>query len=431
MQTKNGTDRPVHIPRSVAHANAGNRSHTKEENPLNSPNATFEHLRTLRIDQNGSLVAPGWLTDAFTQFAAGKISEDQLREVQDKAIREVVGKQEAIGLPIVSDGEFRRRNFQESFSNAVSGYDVPVGMDRAVARFEPNAPLNRTEQNFQGVGPAVITRRRTLEKLKLVRNVIAEEYRFSSSVAKAPVKVSLIGPDRISQRFSWEESREVYRDIEEFIADVVAIERQMIQELVDAGCRYVHMDAPGFTAYVDERSLERMRSRGEDPDKNLARAIKAENDVIRGFPGVTFALHICRGNPRGSDPKTGKILPQWHREGHYDAIAERLFSGLDHHRLLLEYDSERAGDFTPLRFVPKGKIAVLGLVTTKVAELESKDDLKRRIDDATRYLPLDQLALSPQCGFSSGVGAIQLAEADQWRKFERIIETAREVWKLN
>ena len=189
---------------------------------MNSPNATFEHLRTLRIDQNGSLVAPGWLTDAFTQFAAGKISEDQLREVQDKAIREVVGKQEAIGLPIVSDGEFRRRNFKESFSNAVSGNDVPVGMDRAVARFEPNAPLNRTEQNFQGVGPAVITRRRTLEKLKLVRNVIAEEYRFSSSVAKAPVKVSLIGPDRISQRFSWEESREVYRDIEEFIADVVA-----------------------------------------------------------------------------------------------------------------------------------------------------------------------------------------------------------------
>lgn len=394
-------------------------------------NAAFERMRTLRVDQNGSLVAPGWLAEAFTAYASGAIAEDRLREAQDKAIREVIAKQDAIGLPVVSDGEFRRRNFQESFSNAVSGFDVPAGMDRLVARLEPNAPLNRTEQNFQAAGPAVVTRRRAVERLKLVRNVIAEEYRFAASVAKAPVKVSLIGPDRISQRFSWEESREVYRDVEEFIADVVAIERRMIQELVDAGCRYVHMDAPGFTAYVDERSLERMRARGEDPDKNLARAIKAENDVIRGFDGVTFALHICRGNPRGSDPKTGKILPQWHREGHYDAIAERLFSGLDHHRLMLEYDSERAGDFTPLRFVPKGKIAVLGLVTTKVADLESKDALKRRIDDAARHLPLEQLALSPQCGFSSGVGAIQISEAEQWRKFERILETAREVWNTH
>ena len=188
------------------------------------------------------------------------------------------------------------------------------------------------------------------------------------------------------------------------------------------------MDAPGFTAYVDKVSLERMRSRGEDPAKNLERAIKAENDVIRGFDGVTFALHICRGNPRGSDSKTGKILPQWHREGHYDAIAEQLFGGLDHHRLMLEYDSDRAGDFTPLRFVRRDKIAVLGLVTTKVADLESKDELKRGIDEAARHLPLDQLALSPQCGFSSGVGAIQLAEDEQWRKFERILETAREVW---
>jgi 5-methyltetrahydropteroyltriglutamate--homocysteine methyltransferase len=188
------------------------------------------------------------------------------------------------------------------------------------------------------------------------------------------------------------------------------------------------MDAPGFTAYVDQVSLERMRARGEDPDKNLERGIQAENDVIAGFEGVTFGLHICRGNPRGVDQATGKVMPQWHREGHYDSIAERLFSGLKHHRLLLEYDSERAGDFTPLRFVPRGKIAVLGLVTTKSAELESVETLKRRIDDAARHLPLEQLALSPQCGFSSGVDAVQLSEDAQWRKFERILETARDVW---
>ena len=171
-----------------------------------------------------------------------------------------------------------------------------------------------------------------------------------------------------------------------------------------------------------------MRARGEDPDKTLERGIKAENDVIAGFEGITFGLHICRGNPRGFDPATGKVMPQWHREGSYDNIAERLFSGLTHQRLLLEYDSERAGDFTPLRFVPKDKIAVLGVVTTKSADLESVDALKRRIDDASRYLPLDQLALSPQCGLSSGVGGIQLSEDEQWRKFERILETARSVW---
>jgi 5-methyltetrahydropteroyltriglutamate--homocysteine methyltransferase len=267
-----------------------------------------------------------------------------------------------------------------------------------------------------------------VQRLQLKRNVVLEEYRFAAAAATQPVKVSLIGPDRIVQRFAWERSQAIYPDIDAFVADVVAIQRQMITELVGAGCRYIHMDAPGFTAYVDQVSLERMRARGEDPDKNLERGIRAENDVIAGFEGVTFGLHICRGNPRGADPATGKVMPQWHREGHYDGIAERLFSGLKHQRLLLEYDSERAGDFTPLRFVPKDKIAVLGVVTTKSAELEPVDALKRRIDDAARHLPLEQLALSPQCGFSSGVGGVQLNEDDQWRKFERILETARAVW---
>ncbi len=387
-------------------------------------------LHRLRADHNGSLVAPVWLKAAFAHYAEGAISDAALRDTQDRAITDAISKQEAIGLPVVSDGEFRRRNFQESFSAAVSGFDVPAGKERSVERLEPNAPLRRTEQDFQAAGPALLTRRPAFERLKLVRNVIAEEYRFSATIASRPVKVSLIGPDRISQRFAWEDSTNVYRDIDDFIADVVAIERQMIEELVAAGCRYIHMDAPGLTAYVDDVSLQRMRARGEDPVRNLERAIKAENDVIRGFEDVTFALHICRGNPRGTDPVTGKVLPQWHREGTYDAIAEQLYTGLDHHRLLLEYDSARAGDFTSLRFMPKDKIAVLGLVTTKLAEVESKDDLKRRIEDAARYVPLDQLALSPQCGFG-GVTSIQLSEDDQWAKFARIIETADEVWGDN
>jgi 5-methyltetrahydropteroyltriglutamate--homocysteine methyltransferase len=214
-----------------------------------------------------------------------------------------------------------------------------------------------------------------------------------------------------------------------FLADVVAIGREMIGQLVAAGCRYIQIDAPGYTAYVDEVSLERMRSRGEDPEANLARSIRADNAMIAGFEGVTFGLHICRGNARTIDPKTGRIAAQWHREGAYDAIAERLFSELDHPRILLEYDSERSGGFAPLRFVRKGTVAVLGLVSTKTDEVEDAAVLKARIAEAERHLPLEQLALSPQCGFG-GMDPIhpQIPEDVQWGKFERIVETARDVW---
>jgi 5-methyltetrahydropteroyltriglutamate--homocysteine methyltransferase len=201
----------------------------------------------------------------------------------------------------------------------------------------------------------------------------------------------------------------------------------MIEELVQAGCKYIQIDAPGYTAYVDKISLERMRSRGEDPERNFQRSIDADNAIIEGFAGVTFGIHICRGNARTVNPKTGKLVPQWHREGSYDTIAEKLFNSLKHQRLLLEYDSERAGSFEPLRFVPKDKIAVLGLVSTKNSDMETVDDLKRRIDQASKYLPLDQLALSPQCGFG-GLDSKVLSEDEMWRKLDTIVETARQVW---
>jgi 5-methyltetrahydropteroyltriglutamate--homocysteine methyltransferase len=254
-----------------------------------------------------------------------------------------------------------------------------------------------------------------------------EEYRFASAAAQRPVKMTVLSADRISQRFAWERSQAIYPDMDAFLADVVAITRQIIAELVAAGCKYIQIDAPGYTAYVDKISLERMRSRGEDSERNMERSIAADNAVIAGFDGVTFGIHLCKGNPRTIDPATGKVMPQWHREGHYDGIAERLFAGLDHHRILLEYDDERSGSFAPLRFVPKGKIAVLGLVTTKRADVESVDLLRRRIDEAAACLPVEQLALSPQCGFG-GFGHVAIPEPDQWRKLERILETARLVW---
>ena len=374
-------------------------------------------LALLRADQVGSLLRPEPLKQAFHQYTQGQIDAEALRRAQDDAIRELIVKEEQHGLPILTDGEYRRQGFQDSFAESVTGYDTGQDPQPAAPAAEVR-PQEKIERDLSAAGPAVRYRRPAKERLRLARNLPLEEYRFASKLSSRPVKVTLIGPDRISQRFAYERSRDVYADMDAFLADVVSIERQMVTELVDAGCRYVQIDAPGFTAYVDPPSLEQMRSRGEDPDANLNRSIAAENAVIAGFPGVTFGIHICRGNERS----------MWHREGHYDAIAERLFQGLNHHRLLLEYDTDRAGGFDPLRFVPKGKVAVLGLITTKEPRLEPAGELKRRIDEASHHLPLEQLALSPQCGFASGLEGNLLSEDDQWRKFDRIIETVAQVW---
>lgn len=387
-----------------------------------------EDLRRLRIDHIGSLVRPDSLKEAFARFDRGQLNKEALRQAQDEAIRGVIGRQEAHGLPVVTDGEFRRHSFQESFSDAVSGFDVPQDSGLYYEQRQVNPkPLERAEQNFDEPGPAIVTRRPVVDRLKLVSNIPLEEFRFAQTVAQKPVKVTLIGPDRIAQRFKWEASQHVYKGLDDFVDHVVAIQRQMIAQLIQAGCQYIQIDAPGYTAYVDQVSLERMRSRGEDPERNLQRSIEADNALIEGYANATFGIHICRGNARTLDPKTGKLVPQWHREGHYDAIAERLFQGLKHHRLLLEYDSERAGSFEPLRFVPRDKVVVLGLVTTKSADLEPIDELERRLDQASHYLPLEQLALSPQCGFG-GIDSKMMTEEEMWRKFDRIVETAERVW---
>jgi 5-methyltetrahydropteroyltriglutamate--homocysteine methyltransferase len=388
-----------------------------------------DDLNKIRVDHIGSLVRPAKLKEVFARYDRGQATAGELAKAQDEAIREVIQQQEAHGFPIVTDGEFRRHSFQESFSECVTGFDVPRNLSLYYEQRDLSlTPLERAEQNFDEAGPAIITRRGAVERLKLVRNLPLEEFRYAQSVAQVPAKVTLLGPDRIAQRFKWEASQQVYKDLDDFADHVVAIERQMIAELVKAGCKYIQIDAPGYTAYVDKLSRERMRSRGEDPEKNFQRSIEADNALIDGFPGVTFGIHICRGNARTIDPQTGKLVPQWHREGSYNAIAERLFGSVKHQRILLEYDSARAGGFEPLRFVPKDKVIVLGLITTKSSDLEPIDELKRRIDQAARFLPLDQLALSPQCGFG-GIDSKVMSEDEMWRKFDRIVEVAKDVWK--
>ena len=378
---------------------------------------TSKDLSKMRVDHVGSLLRPQGLKDLFGKHAAGLASPEELRRAQDAAIREVVAKQESRGLPVVTDGEYRRLNWQVSFSQ-VEGWDLWSGSWEKHRR----NPENRApdEKPLTKGADAVLTfRTPATARLRLRRNFPLEEYRFTRSVAAHPVKMTLMGPDRVAQMCDLERSRPVYADADAFLADVVAIQRTMVRELVEADCEYVQLDEPSYTGYVDPATLERMRARGEDPMKSLRRAVEADNAVISDLKGrATFGLHICRGN-RAS---------MWHREGKYDAIAETLFGGLNYDRLLLEYDTERAGGFEPLRFVPHGVTVVLGLITTKTGRVETVDELRKRIDDAARFTPLDQLALSPQCGFASGIGGNLLSEDEQWRKLGVMLETARQVW---
>jgi 5-methyltetrahydropteroyltriglutamate--homocysteine methyltransferase len=377
-------------------------------------------LDFLRADVVGSLLRPAAWRVARASLDEGRMSESEFRRVEDESVRQAIRFQESLGLEVVTDGEMRRLNFQDSFGAAVSGFAASgTTLNATQARVAGGKAMARFDMpDLHQHGPAVTRRRPTVQRLKLERNVLLDEYRYAKSVAKQPVKVTLIGPDRIAQRFAHEDSKAVYGDVDAFLADVVAIERQMIAAVVEAGCRYVQIDAPGYTAYVDEPSLAAMRKRGEDPMRSFQRSLAADARLLEGFDDVTFGIHLCRGNQHS----------MWHREGHYDAIAERLFNVLPHRRFLLEYDSPRAGSFDPLRFVPKGKICVLGLVTTKLGALETPDELARRIDQAARHLPLEQLALSPQCGFASDVVGNRISEDDQKRKLQLVVDTARKVW---
>jgi 5-methyltetrahydropteroyltriglutamate--homocysteine methyltransferase len=380
-----------------------------------------KELAKVRNDVVGSLLRPSKLKEARRRYDVGQITLEQLRQVEDECIRSAVELQEHAGLSVVTDGEYRRLNFQDSFGESVAGYDAgKPSLEFYEQRVSGSSPLRRWEipEHGEKKGTAVAQRRPVAAKISLARNVPAEEFRFLRGVARRPAKVALIGPDRIAQRFDWQNSTPIYSGLDEFVADVVKVERQIVRGLVDDGCRYVQIDAPGYTAYVDPPSLQAMRARGEDPEENFGRSLQADNALIEGFDEVTFGIHLCRGNQRS----------MWHREGSYDDIAERLLNELRHDRFLFEYDTPRAGGFEPLRFLPKGKIIVLGLVSTKIPQLETVEELKRRVDEAGKHVPLDQIALSPQCGFSSDVVGNLISEDDQKRKLEVVVEAARQIW---
>lgn len=375
-------------------------------------------LKALRTDQIGSLLRPQSLIDAFMARGREEIDQSKLIEIQDQSIRSVVARQEAAGLEIISDGEYRRLNWQVSFSD-VDGWDLWEGSWRAFVD-NPDLTFEGEKPNTRGADAVEVFKIPATAKLRLNKSFPLQEYTFLHAVASRPSKAMLMGPDRVAQMCDIAGSAPWYEDAQGFIDDVASIQNQMVGDLIDAGCPYIQIDEPSYTGYVDRATLERIAAHGEDPMDNLARAVSASNAVIEGHEGrACFAIHICRGN-RAS---------MWHREGTYDGIAEFLFSNLKFDRLLLEYDTERAGGFEPLRFVPRGgPTVVLGLITTKTGEVETVDSILARVEAAQKFIDIDQLAISPQCGFASGIGGNMLSEDAQWRKLEVLQETATRIW---
>jgi 5-methyltetrahydropteroyltriglutamate--homocysteine methyltransferase len=359
-----------------------------------------------RAEQVGSLLRRREVLKARAQRAAGEIPIEQLCAAEDRAIRAALEQQRRVGIDIFTDGEMRRGSWLTDMAEAVDGF-VP---NRVTLEWKgPSAGVEGSTALVAGA------------KLRKTRKLTAEELPFLKSASPGPFKITLPAPSNfVLASFKPGITDSVYSSHSDLLRDVVEIVRDEVQWLISEGVTYIQFDAPYYSHYLDPQQRFKLREAGLDPDVELAHAIAGDNAAFAGLPrdGVQLALHICRGNSRS----------RWYTEGGYDAIAEKLFNGLDVDIFLLEYDTERSGGFEPLRFVPPGKTIVLGLVTTKDPQLESQDELRRRIDEATTYVPLDDLALSPQCGFASVAAGNLLSMDDQWRKLELVVDTARKVW---
>ncbi|HTT40570.1 MAG TPA: 5-methyltetrahydropteroyltriglutamate--homocysteine S-methyltransferase [Burkholderiales bacterium] len=360
-----------------------------------------------RADHVGSFLRPPELLEARDQYKAGSISREQLRAAEDRSIRDIVRYQEDLGLKGITDGEFRRTYFHIDFLEQLEGVEVRGGI---AVKFHGAAG----DVDF---APPVM---HVTGKLRHLKPIQLDDFKFLRSVTRGVPKVTIPSPTMLHFRGGREAiSREAYPDLEQFYADVAACYRAELQALGDAGLIYVQMDDTNLAYLCDAKMREGARQRGDDPNELPRRYAKLINAAIAGRPaGMTACVHLCRGNFRSA----------WAAEGGYEPVAEVLFTELDVDGYFLEYDDARSGDFAPLRFVPKGKTVVLGLVSTKVGVMESKETLKRRIEEAARFVPLEQLCLSPQCGFSSTVHGNVIAREAQAAKLRLVVETAREVW---
>jgi 5-methyltetrahydropteroyltriglutamate--homocysteine methyltransferase len=370
---------------------------------------TWRTRPPFRADHVGSLLRPATLLQAREDRAAGRITAERLREVEDEAIREVVRMQEDIGLQSATDGEFRRTSWHMDFIYQLGGIR-PTDEKLTVRFYNEQGTLEFAAAALQVYAPI------TVEK-----TIFGDAFSFlKGQTTTATPKLTIPSPSMVHYRGGRAAiDKQVYPDLDQFWADLSAAYAEEVRRLGELGCTYLQFDDTSLAYLNDPRQREMIAGQGGDPEHQHERYIQQINQALAGRPsGMTVTTHMCRGNFRSS----------WAATGGYDFVAEALFTQLDVDGFFLEYDDERSGGFAPLRFVPPGKMVVLGLVTTKRGALERKDDLKRRIDEASRYVDLDQLCLSPQCGFSSTVDGNALTRDEQIAKLRLIAETAREVW---
>jgi len=364
-----------------------------------------------RFDHVGSFLRPVYLLEAREKKAKGEIAPEQLRKVEDKAIDEIIQFQEDVGLKSITDGEFRRTYFHIDFLEQLGGVktDIPVTI--------------RKPDGTEELAPPVI---RVIDKVRHAKDIQLADFQYLKSKVSAghTPKVTIPSPTMLHFRGGRAGiSKQAYPELDPaFYDDVAKAYGDELRSLAAAGCKYVQMDDTNLAYLCDEKMREAARARGDDPNELPHRYASFINQVVAQKPkGMTLAMHLCRGNFKSTHAAAGN----------YEPVAEALLSEMDIDAYFLEYDDDRSGDFKPLRFLPKGKLVVLGLVTTKFDQLENKDSLKRRIEEAAKYAPMEQLALSPQCGFSSTVHGNNIEVQAQRNKLRLVIETAQEVWGSN
>ncbi len=365
-----------------------------------------------RADHVGSFLRPREVLDARGDPG---VTPERLEEIENRHILRVLARQKDLGLNIFTDGEFRRRGFMSDFYESIEGLDHDGSIARAWKGSETGSAGASAAASALLAGLVV-------SPIKQKKRLAKHEVDFLTRHSPGDVKMTLPSANQFPAiMYRKGLSERAYPTYSEFLWDVVPIIKREIQALVNEGVKYIQIDAPRYSYYIDPKWRAYVKDEmGVDPERALDEAIRADNACLEGVKrnGVTLAVHLCRGNNQS----------HWYAEGGYDPIAEKLFTQLNVDAFLLEYESERAGTFEPLRFVPRGRTVVLGLVSSKLPELESHDQLRRRIDEASRYVPIENLALSPQCGFASTMEGNLLTEDEQWRKLQLVVDTARRVW---
>ena len=356
-----------------------------------------------RSDVVGSLLRPAYLKEARERHEAGKLSEAEFKRTEDRAVDEAVELQKRTGIEVITDGEMRRYAFFGHLIDAVEGFD----------KFGGWAIPFRNEKGEELVLPRPVV----VSKLRRKRPLCAEEFTYLRARSSHPSKTTMISAQQAAAYYDSKKSAGAYPKIDAYLADLVDILRDEVQELIHLGCTYIQIDSPQYAALLDPQLREGYRQRGNDPDRLLDLSTEMDNAVIGDHPGITFGLHLCRGNNQS----------KFYAAGDYGPIT-RIFRQTRFQRFLLEYDDERSGGFEPLRQVPEDRTVVLGLVSSKKAALESKEELKHRIEQASAFIALERLALSPQCGFASTVEGNLLTPADQEAKLRLVAETAEQVW---